>query len=105
MRSVIEYPEFVKNAVKEFGEKGREEIVSLLSQNPKAGKKMEGFGGIRRLDWHQTGRRNHEYKVYFHPGNKNLPIAVISMFKKGEKLIMEKLIEILIHSKNMEIDY
>lgn len=97
MRTVIEFTEFITKAGREFGEEERENIVSFLSLNPKAGKALENFGGIRKIEW--QGRRNSEYNIYFHPGTKNLPLVIISMFKKGEKLILSKLIEVLIYSK------
>ncbi len=99
MRSTIEYNEFYKKAIKEFGEEGKEEIVDLLASNPKAGKKIEGFGGLRRLSWTQKGKKEAEFNIYYHPGHRNLPLAIISMFRKNEKMILEKIIEILIHDK------
>lgn len=99
MRTVIEFPEFIQRAEKEFGEKERENIVSFLSENSKAGKCIENFGVIRKVEWHQKGRRGIIQNIYFHPGSNNLPLVIVSLFKKGEKLIFSKLIEILIHSK------
>lgn len=99
MRTVIEFPEFIQKADKQFGGEARENIISLLSKNPKAGRLIENFGGIRKLEWHQKGKRGESFNIYFHPGSNNLPLVVISMFKKGEKMIFSKIIEILIHSK------
>ena len=99
MRTVIEFTEFITKAEREFGEEERENIVSFLSQNPKAGKALENFGSIRRIEWHRKGRKNTEYNIYFHPGKNNLPLVIIAIFKKGEKMIFNKIIEILIHSK------
>jgi hypothetical protein len=99
MKSVIEYPEFVRRAVKEFGESGREDIVTLLSDNPKSGVRMEHGGGIRKLDWPQPGRRGDTFVVYFHASTRALPLAIVAIFKKGEKQVPDKLIEILIHGK------
>lgn len=99
MRAIIEYREFYKKAVREFGQEGNEEIVDFLASNPKAGKKIEGFGGLRRLTWLRKGKRETEFSIYYHPGHRSLPLAIISMFRKNEKMILEKIIEILIHDK------
>ena len=99
MRTVVEFMEFIQKANKQFGEEAREDIVSLLSDNPKVGNSIETFGGIRKLEWHQKGRRGESFNVYFHPGSSNLPLVVISIFKKGEKMIFNKIIETLIHNK------
>ena len=95
LKTVIEYTAFIKKADKIFGAEECEEIVSFLSENPKAGKELENFGGIRKLQW----KNEAEYNIYFHPGTKNLPLVVIAIFRKGEKLIFNKIVEILIHSK------
>ena len=104
LKTVIEYKEFTTKAEKIFGAEERDAIISFLSANPKAGKELENFGGIRKLDWHQNGRRGEIFNIYFHPGSNNLPLVIISMFKKGEKMIFNKLVEILIHNKVKSID-
>lgn len=98
-RSVIEFTEFIQKADKQFGNDEREKIVAFLSANPKSGRPIENFGGIRKLEWNQKGKRGETFNIYFHPGSNNLPLVIISMFKKGEKMIFNKIVEILIHSK------
>ena len=95
MRTVIEFPEFIRKSEKIFGVEEREKIVSFLSSNPKAGKKLEHFGGIRKLEWKDDAA----HSIFFHPGANNLPLVIISIFRKHEKIVLEKIIEILIHSK------
>jgi hypothetical protein len=99
MRTVIEYLEFAKKAEREFGDNERENIVSFLAQNPKAGKMLENFGGIRKVKWIRKGIKGSEFNIYFHSGLNNLPLVIIAIFKNGEKLIFDKIIEILIHTK------
>ena len=95
MRTVIEYQNFIHKADKIFGADEREKIVFFFSSNPKAGKKLEHFGGIRRIEREE----NFGYSIYFHSGTNGLPLVIIGVFRKQEKLIQKKLIEILIHSK------
>ncbi len=95
MRTVIEYHNFIHKADRIFGADEREKIVFFLSSNPKAGKKLEHFGGIRKIEW----KENLGYSIYFHSGTNGLPLVIIGVFRKQEKLILEKLIEILIHNK------
>lgn len=98
MRTVIELPEFYKKAEKLFGIEEREKIVELLSKNPKIGKTLENFGGIRKLEWLEDGKKPKEHNIYYHAGSNNLPLVIIGIFRKNEKLILDKLIEVLIHS-------
>lgn len=95
MRTIIEFIEFSTKADKLFGIEERERIVSFLSANPKAGKHLENFGGIRKLEW----KANAEYGIYFHPGANKLPLVIIGIFRKHEKFILNKIVEILIHNK------
>jgi hypothetical protein len=99
MRTVIELPEFHKKADKLFGETEREKTIELLSTNPTVGKKLENFGGIRRLEWIQHGKKPKEHNIYYHAGSNKLPLVIIAIFRKNEKMILGKLIEILLHTK------
>lgn len=65
MRTVVEYSEFNRKAIKEFGEEGKDEIVTFLSDNPKSGKRIDDFGGIRKLEWMKRGLRDTEHCIYF----------------------------------------
>ncbi len=98
MQTVVEFHEFVRKAEKEFGAEVRENIVNFLSQNPKAGNKLENFGGIRKLEWSKKGEKTGT-NIFYHSGSKILPLVVIGVFRKGEKMILEKIIEISIHGK------
>jgi len=95
MQSVIELHEFIQKAEKIFGAEEREKIVFFLSSNPRAGKKLENFGGIRKLEW----KDDPEHRIYFHPGASNLPLVIISIFRKHKKFVLDKIIKILIHNK------
>jgi len=97
MRTVIEFSQFVHKAEKLFGMEKREKIVELLSANPNIGKKLENFGGIRKLEWIQHGKKPKEHNIYYHAGSNNLPLVIIGIFRKNEKLILDKIIEILLH--------
>ena len=95
MRTVIEYVEFTAKAEKIFGRDETDELVSFLADHPKAGRELEHFGGIRKLEW----KHFREHAVYYHPGAKNLPLVAIGVFRRGEKMVLEKIVEILIHGK------
>jgi hypothetical protein len=99
MRTVIEFPEFYKKAEKLFGPAEREKMVELLSTNPNLGKKLENFGGIRRLEWLERGKKPKEHNIYYHAGSNHLPLVIIGIFRKHEKLVLDKIIELLLHSK------
>jgi hypothetical protein len=95
MKTVVEYAEFMNTAEKVYGASEREEIVAFTSANPKAGREIERFGGIRKLTW----KNFDEHRIYFHPGTNKFPLVAIAVFKKGERLLFDKLLEIIIHGK------
>ena len=99
MRTVIEFPEFIHKADKLFDTEEREKIVEILSCSPNMGKKLENFGGIRKLEWIHHGKKLKEHNIYYHAGSKNLPLVIIGIFGKHEKMILDKIIEILLYSK------
>lgn len=99
MRTVIEFQEFVKKADRLIGSEERDKIVSFLAFNPKAGKELEHFGGIRKLEW----RNLSDHNIYFHPGANNLPLVIIGIFRRGRKMIHDEIIEILIHAKTANL--
>jgi hypothetical protein len=49
LRTVIEFDVFINKAEKIFGGEEREKIVSFLSANQNAGKKLEGFGEVVKI--------------------------------------------------------
>lgn len=56
------------------------------------------FDNNKRLEWFKKGRKS-TVNIYYHPGTNNLPLVIIAIFRKHEKLVLEKIVEILIHDK------
>ena len=49
MITIVELPEFIKQAKKIFSVPLRESLINYLAAHPKAGVIMEGAGGIRKI--------------------------------------------------------
>ena len=91
MVTIVELPEFIKQAGKIFSESLHETLVNYLAAHPKAGVVMEGTGGIRKFRWKRegTGKSSGARVVYYYY-NDNYPLFIITAFKKGNKANLSK---------------
>ena len=56
MLTVAELPEFISTASKLLTESERQDVIRYLAEHPKAGDRMEGPGGVRKLRWSRGGQ-------------------------------------------------
>jgi hypothetical protein len=91
MNTIVELPEFIKQAGKIFSESLRESLVNYLAAHPKAGVILEGTGGIRKFRWKREGTgKSGGARVIYYYYNDNYPLFVITAFKKGKKTNLSK---------------
>ncbi len=91
MITIVELPEFIKQAGKIFSESLRESLVNYLAAHPKAGVVMEGTGGIRKIRWKREGTgKSGGARVIYYYYNDNYPLFIITAFKKGNKANLSK---------------
>jgi len=99
MRTVIETPEFKKQAATIWSEDERLDLISWLAANPTAGTIIPGTGGARKLRWQVSGRgkRGGARVIYFIPDGdtlwliaaytknrqENMPVNAIKEMKDG----------------------
>ena len=85
--TVVETPEFISRADKLMTEEEREELISYLARNPKAGDLVPGAGGIRKLRWRLEGRgkRGGARIIYFFH-SVDLPLFALTAFAKNERV-------------------
>lgn len=53
--TLVELPEYVRDADRLLDEQSQEELKDFLARNHKAGRIMQGTGGIRKLRWARPG--------------------------------------------------
>ena len=56
MLTVVETPEFQKQAAKVWSNDERLDFISWLAENPEAGDVVPGAGGARKVRWQVQGR-------------------------------------------------
>ena len=89
--TVVELPEFIKRANKILSTKERDELIYLLSSNPKAGSLMQGTGGVRKLRWASKGKgKSGGSRIIYFFHNESVPLFLLTVFGKGEKINLSK---------------
>lgn len=91
MQTIVELSEYLKSAEKLLPENERNNIVTYLAFNPKAGAIIKGTGGIRKLRWKRGGRgKSGGVRVIYYFHNEHIPLYLLTMFGKGEMTNLSK---------------
>ena len=91
MITIVELPEFIKQAKKIFSVPLRESLINYLAAHPKAGVIMEGTGGIRKIRWQREGSgKSRGGRVVYYYHNDQYPLFLLTAFKKGKKANLTK---------------
>ncbi len=55
MQTIVELPEYLREAESVLGEEERSGIINTLARKPTSGVLITGTGGIRKLRWARPG--------------------------------------------------
>lgn len=89
--TVAETYEYNKQAKRLLNEEEMGAIVDYLSGHPKAGALIKGTGGIRKLRWSRDNKgKSGGVRVIYYYYNDNIPLYLITLFGKGEKINLTK---------------
>lgn len=91
MQTIVELPEYLRQAATLLGEDEKSGIINALARNPAAGVVITGTGGIRKLRWSRpgTGKSGGVRVVYFYY-DQGMPLFILTLFAKGEKANLSK---------------
>ena len=68
-----------------------EAVVVRLGKNPQAGDRIEGTGGARKVRFAGRGRgKSGGYRIISYFGGDDVPIFLLNVFAKGEKVNLSK---------------
>jgi len=86
MKTVIETPQFTKEADKIWSEDERLDFCSFISQNPLAGEVIRGTEGARKVRWtvNGAGKRGGVRVVYFNQDAEGT-IYLVMIYQKSVK--------------------
>ena len=91
MQTIIELPEYLKQADKLLSNSERQSIINYLAVHPSAGDIMQGTGGIRKLRWSAQGKgKSGGVRIIYYHHNRSIPLYLLTLFGKGEKTNLTK---------------
>ena len=86
MQTVVELPEYLRQAERLLSEQARTDLVDYLAAHPKAGVIMRGTGGIRKLRWARAGMgKSGGVRAIYYYHDEQMPLYLLTIFGKGTK--------------------
>jgi hypothetical protein len=86
MITIAETPPYSKKADRLLSTTERSELISYLSEHPKAGVLIEGSGGVRKLRWARSSSgKSGGTRVIYYYHSEIMPLYLLTMFAKNEK--------------------
>jgi mRNA-degrading endonuclease RelE of RelBE toxin-antitoxin system len=91
MRTVIETPDFEREAARFWDESEHEAFVAWIAQNPDAGDVIPGTNGARKVRWSRsgTGKRGGVRVIYFHRA-ANGTVILFAIYAKSARVSMTR---------------
>ena len=88
MHTIVETPVFIRSAKKaRVTEEELRDIIEFLARTPDAGDEMAGTGGARKIRFAARGKgKSGGYRVITFYSGKNVPVFLLDIFAKGEKI-------------------
>lgn len=87
LQTVVETPEFIKQAEKCMDNESKQSFISYIARNPLAGDLITGTGGARKIRWtsdsHQ-GKRGGARVIYYYY-DQSVPIFLFTAYSKNQK--------------------
>lgn len=82
--SVIETPQFLRQAEDVWTEDERTGFIDFIARNPEAGDVIPGTGGVRKIRWRRqgSGKRGGVRVIYFYH-NANAPVFLLMVYAKA----------------------
>lgn len=91
MQTIVELPEYLRQASRLLDEAEQKDIVDYLAEHPKAGDILQGTGGIRKLRWSRGSRgKSGGVRVVYYYHDERIPLYVLTVFGKGEQANLSK---------------
>ena len=86
MITVAETESFQKKISKLLSIEEKENLISYLSEHPKAGDLIQGAGGIRKLRWAKGAKgKSGGVRVIYFFHSEIMPLYLLAVFGKNEK--------------------
>lgn len=87
--TIIEFPSFQRDADALLEPEDLDDLRTVLAWNPEAGALVPGTGGVRKLRFglrHRNMGKRGGARVIYYFHNPSIPLALLAIYAKGEKL-------------------
>ena len=87
LQTVVELPEFIKQANKCMDRISKETFIHYIAQYPESGAIIENTGGARKVRWtsdHNQGKRGGVRVIYYYH-DEDVPIFLFTIYEKKDK--------------------
>jgi mRNA-degrading endonuclease RelE of RelBE toxin-antitoxin system len=87
LQTVVETPEYIKQAKSCMDETSRESFIDYIAENPLDGDLIPETGGARKIRWtsdSQRGKRGGARIIYYYH-SENMPIFLFTVYAKNER--------------------
>lgn len=89
--TIVELPEYRKQAERIFSEEERADLLAHLAEHPKAGDLILGTGGIRKLRWARSGMgKSGGGRAIYYYHSDTIPLFMLSAYGKNERANLSK---------------
>ena len=95
MITVVQSAAFTRKCRGKYAETEIDDLVESIGLNPKQGHKLQLAGCVYRLAWSRGTKSKHEYDVYYIYQSARCPVLIVTIFKRGEKDVLSKVIACL----------
>lgn len=87
LQTVVETPEFIKQATALMDDSSRKEFIDFIAENPLKGDLIVGTGGARKIRWagHAHQGKRGGVRVIYHYHNENIPIFLFTVYAKNQR--------------------
>lgn len=88
LQTVIETPEFIKQAKTCMDNESRTNFIDFIARNPLSGDIIPNTGGARKIRWQadqRSGKRAGARIIYYYH-NEEMPIYLFTAYRKNQRL-------------------
>lgn len=106
LQTVVETPEFIKQAKNFMDNKERQNFINYIAKNPGEGDLIQGTGAPEKIRWQVDSHKGKSggARIIYYYHDQNMPIFLFTAYKKnqkenltaGEKILLRKIIKMIV---------
>ncbi len=88
LQTVVETPEFIKQAKDCMDDKERQNFINYIAEYPLLGDLIQGTGGARKIRWQADAHKGKSggARIIYYYHDQDIPIFLFTAYKKNQKI-------------------